>query len=120
MELYELMNPIFILRSISSKKLKKKQVKEICILKDKEWKYGIKSQTKWFEDNVKKNDLHNLLYIKNKLIGYTLLRKRTYKINNSISKKNYLLFDTLIIDKNYRKKKYSSVLMNFINRIIRK
>ena len=120
MELCNLKNVILILRSISSKKLKKNQVKEICFLKNKEWKFGIRSQIKWFENNVKKNDLHNLLYIKSKLIGYTLLRKRTYKIKNSMRKKNYLLFDTLIIDKKYRKNKYSSVLMNFNNRIIRK
>ena len=102
MEFYHLQNVTLVLKSISSIKLKKNQVKEICFLKNKEWKFGIKSQIKWFKNNIKKNDIHNMLYSKTKLIGYTLLRKRTYKIENSRRNKNYLLFDTLIIDKKYR------------------
>ena len=120
MEFYHLQNVTLVLKSISSIKLKKNQVKEICFLKNKEWKFGIKSQIKWFKNNIKKNDIHNMLYSKTKLIGYTLLRKRTYKIENSQKNKNYLLFDTLIIDKKYRKNKYSNLLMNFNNRIIKK
>ena len=58
--------------------------------------------------------------IQNKLIGYTLLRKRSYRIGNKNTEKKYLLFDTLIIDKPYRKKKYSSLLMKFNNKVIKK
>ena len=57
---------------------------------------------KWYTQNIKKSDIHNLLYIQKKLIGYTLLRKRSYKAGNQNFEKKYLLFDTLIIDKLYR------------------
>ncbi|MDA7703315.1 hypothetical protein N8784_01900 [Candidatus Pelagibacter sp.] len=104
--------------SIISSKLKNSQIKSICLLKDKKWKFGIKSQIKWYKKNIKKNDIHNLFYIKSKLVGYTLLRKRTYEIRSLNKRTNYLLFDTLIIDKKYRGKKLSNLLMNFNNTII--
>ena len=86
------------LKSIISKKLTKGEIKLICKLKDKQWKFGIKSQINWFKKNIKPNDIHNLFYIRSKLAGYTLLRKRTCYIGNKkISK--YLLFDTLILEK---------------------
>ena len=95
-----------ILRSIVTKKLSKKEIKKICSLKNKQWRFGIKSQIKWFEDNIKKNDYHNLLYIRSKLIGYTLLRKRTYLIGNLNKKNEYILFDAMVIDKSHRKKNF--------------
>ena len=61
-------------QSISSIKLKKKQIKEICLLKDKEWKFGIKSQLNWFNKNIK-NDIHNLFYFNAKLVGYSFTKK---------------------------------------------
>ena len=76
--------------SITHSELKTVQIKSICQLKDMEWKFGIKSQLKWFKKNIKKTDIHNLFYIKSKLIGYTLLRQRTCKINNSTKKVKYL------------------------------
>ena len=79
----------FCLKSIVSSKLSNIQIKQICLLKDKNWKFGIKSQLTWFKNNIKKFDLHNLFYIKSKLAGYTLLRKRTCKIQNL--KKKYPL-----------------------------
>lgn len=109
-----------LLRSVVSKKLKKKEIEDICHLKDMEWKFGLRSQIKWYTQNIKKSDIHNLLYIQKKLIGYTLLRKRSYKAGNQNFEKKYLLFDTLIIDKLYRKKKYSNLLMKFNNKVIKK
>ena len=44
----------------------------------------------------KKNDIHNILLFKNKIIGYICLRIR--KIHSEKYKK-YLYFDTLIINK---------------------
>ena len=112
-------NNKFSLKSIVSDKLTNKEIKEICLLKDKQWKFGIKSQLKWFKNNIKKYDLHNLFYIKSKLVGYTLLRKRTYEIKDLTKKTNYLLFDTLVIDKKYRGMKLSNLLMSFNNIIIK-
>ena len=112
-------NNKFSLKSIASDKLTNKEIKEICLLKDKHWKFGIKSQIKWFNSNIKKYDIHNLFFIKSKLIGYTLLRKRTCEIKNLNKKTQYLLFDTLIIDKKYRDMKLSNLLMTFNNAVIK-
>jgi hypothetical protein len=116
---YDLGNNNFKLKSIVSNKLTNNEIEKICFLKDKQWKFGIKSQIKWFECNIKRYDIHNLLYIKSKLIGYTLLRKRTCEIKNLNKKNKYLLFDTLIIDKKYRGNKLSNLLMNFNNATIK-
>jgi len=59
---YDLANNNFKLKSIVSNKLTNNEIKKICFLKDKQWKFGIKSQIKWFERNIKKYDIHNLLY----------------------------------------------------------
>jgi len=109
----------FLLTSTVSTQLSKKQIKTICELKNKEWRFGIKSQINWYNKNVKGNDIHNLFYINTKLIGYTLLRKRTCDINKVRKGSKYLLFDTLIIDKKYRGKKLSNLIMSFNNIIIK-
>lgn len=94
-----------------------REINSICVLKNTQWKFGVKSQLKWFKRNIKSFDIHNLFFLKNKLVGYTLLRKRNYISKNL--KKKYLLFDTLIIKKEFRKKKYSTIMMNFNNEIIK-
>jgi len=104
--------------SINTQKLKKDKVIQICKLKDSQWSFGIKSQLEWFKNNIKKNDIHNLLYIKSKLVGYTLLRRRSFNTKNQIKKK-YILFDTITIHKEYRNKKLSNLLMIFNNTIIK-
>ena len=91
---------LYELISKTTSLLSKKEIKNICILKDTQWKYGIKSQLNWYKKNIKKEDIHNLLFINSKLIGYTLLRKRMCFVNKV--KKKYLLFDTLVLDKKYR------------------
>ena len=112
-------NNNFCLKSIVSSKLTNNEIKQICLLKDKQWKSGLKSQLKWFKNNIKKIDLHSLFYIKSKLAGYTLLRKRTCKIENLKKNTHYLLFDTLVIDKKYRGMNLSDLLMTFNNTIIK-
>ena len=104
--------------SKQTKKLTSINIKKICLLKDAQWKHGIKSQLKWFKSNIKSNDSHNLFFIKNTLIGYTLLRKRTLRITNKNLK--YFLFDTLILKKKLRKKKLSTLMMYFNNNVIKK
>ena len=42
------------LLSVNSSKLSKAQINSICKLKDKQWKYGIKSQINWYNKNIKK------------------------------------------------------------------
>ncbi len=116
---YRTENKNFCLKSIVSNKLTNNEIKQICLLKDKQWKFGINSQLKYFKNNIKKYDLHTLFYIKSKLVGYTLLRKRTSKIENLKKKKYYFLFDALVIDKKYRGMKLSNLLMTFNNTIIK-
>ena len=105
--------------SINTFRLSKDKIIQINKLKDSQWKYGLKSQIKWFNKNIKKHDIHNLFYIKSKLVGYTLLRRRTYFTKNDKKRKKYILFDTLVLDKKYRNKKFSNLLMIFNNIIIR-
>lgn len=106
------------LYSKSSNKLSKNQVLNICRLKDTHWKYGLKSQKNFFFKNVGREDIHNIIFIKKKIIGYTLLRKS--KIKYSRKQENYLHFDTLIINKKFRGKNISKKLMQLNNRIIKK
>ena len=55
-------NNNFCLKSIVSSKLTKNEIKQICLLKDKQWKFGIKSQLKYFKNNIKKFDLANIFH----------------------------------------------------------
>lgn len=104
---------MLIFLSKFTKNLNKIEIKKILILKKSFWKFSYKSQFEYFEKNIFQNDVHNMVYLKKKLIGYTLLRKRRLK-------KKYLIFDTLIIDKNFRKKKIASKLMKLNMEIIKK
>jgi len=108
----------YSLVSLKTSKLNINKIIQISNLKDSQWRFGINSQIEWFKKNIKKNDIHNLLYLKSKLIGYTLLRRRLFNNNNKL-KKRYLLFDTLVIHKDYRNKRLSNLLMIFNNTIIR-
>ena len=108
----------YCLKSTKSEKLTSKNIKEICYLKDKHWKFGIKSQIKWFKKNIKEKDVHNLFYIKSDLVGYTVLREKTLLTESPKTKSKYFLFDTFIIDPKQRNKGYAKLLMNFNNLII--
>ena len=105
-------------KSLETKKLKKKEILLICKLKNTEWKYGVKSQLIWFKKNIKTNDIHNMVFLGKNLIGYNLLRKRSFLINRK--KKNYLYFDTLIVLKKYRKMKISKLICQLSSIIIKK
>ena len=107
-----------ILVSLKKKKLKKKQIFSICKLKNSFWKWKIENQLKWFKIKVYENDINNLLLIDDKIIGYTLLRKRKAKIKNESF--NYYYFDSFLIDKRFRKRKLGEKLILFNNKIIRK
>jgi len=108
------------LKSLKRKGLSNKDVLNICKLKNEYWKYGVSSNLKWFKKNIKKNDIHNLLFFNNELIGYTLLRKRIafIKKKSIIKKINYFYFDTLVIKKIFRKKKYRKLIMRTNSKVI--
>ena len=107
---------MLIFKSEITKKLTKKNIKDICRLKETYWKFSLKSQLNYFKKNIKQNDLHNYCYIDKKLIGYTLLKFKTFKMSNKNIK--FLHFDTIIIDKDYRNKKIGNKLMLFNNDVI--
>ena len=102
----------YLILSKKTLQLNNKEISQICNLKNTYWKYGLKSNLDWFKKYIKKNDIHNLLFVENRLVGYTLLRIRTFYIKSL--KRKYLYFDTLIIDKKFRNKKLSNILM-YIN-----
>ena len=107
---------MLLFKSKKTNKLTNFDKKNILKLKNEFWKKGIKSQKEWFKRNIKTFDIHNLLYLRSKLIGYNCLRYRSKIIKKNFSK--YLLFDTLIISKINRKKGLGSILMEFNNMII--
>lgn len=113
----EILNIKFSTKKTSD--LSKKIIKEIYKIKDSFWKYGKNSQKLWFRNNVKKNDIHNLLIYRNKLVGYTLLRKREMKICKK-KRTNYFLIDTVIIRKDNRKKGLGNELMKLNNSVLLK
>jgi len=91
---------------------------KICKLKDQTWRYGIQSQLKYFNDNSSKSDLHNLMFYENKLIGYTTLKKKSFLYQdkkNKFNKLYYLLFDSFVIKKKYRKMNFAHILISYDN-----
>ena len=50
--------------------LSKKEISKILELKDQSWSYGNLSQEKFFKKNIKKKDLHNLLFKSKKKIYF--------------------------------------------------
>ena len=107
-----------LLKSILTKKLKKKEILSICKLKNTEWKYSVSSQLKWFTERIQDNDIHILAYSKENLIGYNLLRKRNFFFKKK--KYLYLYFDTLIVLKKYRKLNIGHKISNLSMKIIKK
>ena len=106
----------YLIYSKKTFQLKKEEIMQICKLKNSFWKFGLKSNLDWFRNNIKRNDIHNLIFTNFKLIGYTVLRVNSLlKIKNKIK---YFYLDTLIIDKKYRFINLSSILMTFNNQII--
>ena len=89
--------------------LSKNNLKNIIHLKKQEWKYEINSHKKWIKNKIKDNDIHILLKLNNKIIGYTMLR--ILKIRSYLKYKKIIYFDTYIIDKTLRGKKISPYLM---------
>lgn len=98
-------------------KLSKQNIQDIFKLKNTHWKYSISEQKKFFQTFIKKKDIHNLMYFKNELIGYTLLRNSKLVINKK--KYDYFHFDTLIIKKKFRKLKLSNLQMDLNNSVIK-
>ena len=107
---------MYSLKSLKTDQLTKNIVNKILKIKDQTWKYGLISQKKYFNSTVKKKDIHNLLFFKSNLIGYTLLNKKNIVFNNK--KIPILYLDSLVISVKFRGKRIANLLMNFNNKII--
>ncbi len=92
--------------------LNEKEKKNIFKLKSLHYKFNIEKQKKWFTQNINKNDIHYLVYLRNKLIGYNCLRQLSLKKINYKNLKKAILFDTLVYDPNFRGKGLSKKLLN--------
>lgn len=95
-------NEVIVLKT---SELSLKVIKEINILKNSHWTYGLKSQNIWFKINIKKDDIHIMIKNSNIIIGYNCIRKYNFR-----GKNNYL-FDTFIIINKYRNKGLSKLIM---------
>ena len=107
-----------VLKSFKTNKLNLFNIRKIAELKSKHYKFTINEQIKWFKTNIKTNDIHNMLFFKTKLVGYNCLRK-VRKINSNISK-DIILFDTLIVDPEFRKMGLSEKIMQKSNYLIKR
>jgi len=94
-----------ILTKIRTKNLTNDQINKICKIKMQKWKFNFKSQKNYFLNNYNSNDIHHLVYINNKIIGYNCLKFIKY-FNKSI-----IIFDSLIVDKNHRKIGISKIIL---------
>ncbi len=94
--------------------------KQIFELKKSHYNYSLASQKKWFKKNINTDDMHLILILNKKVIGYNLLHKK--KCNINFEKKKVLaqifIFDTLIIHKNFRNQNFSKIIMRESNKII--
>lgn len=98
--------------------LNKKLLKKIIFLKNKTWKYGVKSNLTWFEKNIKKNDTHLMLFQNQLLVGYVCFRSTDFNIFKT--DKDFLLLDTFNIRKSYRDKGFGKKLILLSNEYIKK
>ena len=66
------------IKKIYTVNLNKNLLKSIILLKKNHWDFDLKSQYLWFKTNAYKKDLHFLYYLKNELVGYVHLGKRSF------------------------------------------
>ena len=55
----------------------------ICLLKDKNWSYGLENQLEWIQSNIEVEDIHVFGYINDKLSAYANLVHRKILINDN-------------------------------------
>ena len=111
-------NRKILLISLKKKNLKKKQILSICKLKNLFWVWTVPKQIEWFEKKVKKTDINNMLILNNRLVAYTLLRKRKAYVNKKPL--IYYYFDTCVVHNKFRGKGLGEILMLFNNKILNK
>ena len=100
------------LKIYSTKNLNQNLTNKILKLKSTHWKNNLASQKKWFKKNLFNNDIHIIVENRKILVGYVALRKRIFYYDNNVKYFNQiLLFDTLIIRKQFRGNGYAEKLV---------
>ena len=100
---------------VKTKNLSIKQINKICKIKMQKWKFNLKSQKKFLLNNSNSNDIHQIVLINDKIVGYNCL-KFVKNLNKTI-----MIFDSLIVDKKYRGMGVSSIILfSSINEILSK
>lgn len=96
---------------IKNKEINQLLIDKICKFKMKFWKYNFNSQLNFFYENHNSNDLHFILVNNNRILAYNVLKKRIFtkldKSKNNI-KKYFFLFDSFLVDENYRNQNLGS------------
>tara|TARA_B100001741_G_scaffold65105_1_gene51458 strand:- start:663 stop:1172 length:510 start_codon:yes stop_codon:yes gene_type:complete len=105
-----------VVKNVTTKNLTSKQINNLCNLKKQHWKFNLKNQLKWFKKNAFEEDNHILIYSSFILIGYVHLGERNFLLNSK--NKKYILFRNLIVNKKYRNKNISSLIMRHANNYI--
>tara|TARA_X000000950_G_scaffold287495_1_gene399995 strand:- start:8768 stop:9280 length:513 start_codon:yes stop_codon:yes gene_type:complete len=95
----------------TNKLTKKDHLNKIFELKDQYWEYGLSSQRKWHNKNIKSSDTNFFVTSKNKTLFYLLSRKIKCEINNK--KFNFNTLDFVCIDKSLIGKKISNIFVEF-------
>ena len=110
-----------ILKKTLTKNLSRNHIKLINLLKNTHWKYNLKKQNEWFDLNAHKDDLHLMVFIKKKLIGYVHLSQRSFYSDKTLkNKKKYILFRNLLVSKKYRNLNAATLIMNSVNSYVKK
>ena len=108
-------NQMLNLIKVKTEDLSIKQIDKICRIKMQKWKFNYKSQKNFLLKNYNLEDIHQMVLIKDKIVGYNCL-KFIKNLNKII-----MIFDSLIVDKNYRGMGISSIILfSSINEIINK
>jgi len=92
-----------ILKILKKNKINKRLINKISKLKNQQWKHGVKSNIKWFQEKIEEDDIHFILFNESKIIAYNCLRKKKFLTKQKIKNTLYI-FDSLIVCKKYRNK----------------
>ena len=109
------------IRVLSKATLTKRFKTQIFQLKKTHYQYTLKNQKNWFNKNIRAKDRHILLFKNDKIIGYNVLRIKKLIISYKQKKieKNCYLFDTLVLNPNFRNQGLSKLIMIKSNLIIK-
>ncbi|MBF6597920.1 MAG: hypothetical protein ITF98_06800 [Fermentimonas sp.] len=105
---------MFDLKIISHSELESEILNEIISVKSVPWDYSYENQLEWINNNLKNNDLHLLLFMRNKSVAYLNL----ISIDLIIDKVSYKAFGVGNVCAIEKAKGYGKELMKLTNKFI--